>query len=354
MTAASGSPRRGGLPLGERDGALDAFRGLTVLLMILVNLPGSWDHAYPLLLHAPWNGLTLADLVFPWFLLIVGASAALAPPAAWRAILRRTVLLFALGVVLGWLIRPTLEPDQLRWTGVLQRIAIVYLVCAAVVALSHSGRAPLALAAALMALHAALLLLVPVPGGAAPSLAPGQGWAGWLDQALLPGRLHHGRWDPEGVLSTLGAMASGLIGVALARARRDGLGWPRPMVALLAMGGLALLVLPLNKALWTPSYVLVTAGLGVAVWALLGVRRWPWLTVLGQTALTAYAVHMLLIALLVRRLPSGETLWASLFAPLAGSGLPLPLAALLFALLATLLCTAPMAWLARRGWVLKV
>jgi predicted acyltransferase len=356
---------------GKRDGSLDALRGLTVILMILVNLQGSDAAAFALLKHAPWDGLTLADLVFPVFLLVTGLSVPLALDRSprridWAAILRRTALLFLIGVVLGWLIKPSLDPAMIRWAGVLQRIAIVYLVCAVVVAARPGPWLAALLAVALLVLHSVLLLMVAAPGEVAPSLAAGSGLSGWLDRTYLPGRVHRITWDPEGLLSTVSAIANGLIGVAAIRAilsqRLSNLSLLM-VAALLIVAGLAIAPsLPLNKALWTASFVLVTSGIGLVLWALLrsswalvGQNRIAaWLAHVGRVALTVYVVHMLMIAVLVRRLPGGMTIWDALYEGVAVLCRPPALAALVFAVIATGATLSLMPLLERRGWILKV
>lgn len=373
-SAASPGPADAAPRPSHRDGALDALRGLVVLGMLLVNLQGSFTAAYPILVHAAWDGVTIADLVFPFFLVVVGLSAALAidpaAPPATAALLRRVAVLLLVGIGLNWLLQPALPLADLRLTGVLQRIALVYLVCALVAGTSRGPAAALLAATALLVLHGALLLLVPAPGEVAASLAPGAGIAGWADQAWLPGRAHRGTYDPEGVLSTLSAMATGLLGVAAVRLlsagpvpRRTRPPGPALLLALaaLAAGALATLILPLNKTLWTPSFALVTGAGGILCW--LGLRRiWSrigdqgWAraaVVLGRTALTLYVVHMLLIALLIRPLPDGTRLWAWLFQRLTDTGMPGAPAALLFAVAATALCAAAMPALLRRGWLLR-
>lgn len=355
----------------RRDLSLDSFRGIDVLLMILVNVQGSYQASYATLRHAEWHGFTLADAVFPVFLLIVGLSAPLALDrddrrVDWLAIVRRTLLLFLIGVVLGWLIWPTLDPELIRWTGVLQRIAIVYLVCAAVLLVRRGVLLPALLAALLLALHSWLLLRAGSPAGGPPGLEPGMGISGWLDRQFIPGRVLRGSWDPEGVLSTVPAIATGLIGVAVMRwiRRRDGASAKLAVAGvLLLLSGLGLApVIPINKNLWTASFALVACGAGLifwamlrAVWSRIGDSRVMRGTVsLGQAALTLYIVHMLLIAVLVRTLPEGGTIWEASFALIAGIGLPPALASLLYALLAVALCCAVMPVLQRRGWVLKV
>jgi predicted acyltransferase len=355
----------------DRDPSLDSFRGVDVLLMILVNIQGDGATAFATLRHAEWNGLTFADLVFPIFLLIVGLSAPLAldKPGhvfSWAAIGRRAFLLFLIGVLLSWLIRPTLDPELIRWTGVLQRIAIVYLICAAVIVIRRSAVLPLFIAGLLLLFHSWMLLTVGTPAGAPPSMEPGKGISGWLDQNLIPGRVLRQSWDPEGVLSTLSAAANGLIGVAVMRwIKRHVVSNPRLALAglLLLAAGLALTpVLPLNKNLWTASFALVTCGIGILFWTSLK-SIWPsiggnkvarWTASLGQAALTLYVIHMVLIAIIVRELPSGATIWAVTYQGLARAGLPAPITSLLYAILAAAISCAILPWLRRRGWVLKV
>ena len=354
-------------PMPLRDQSLDAFRGTDVLLMIIVNVQGSDAAAFPMLKHAEWNGLTFADLVFPVFLLIVGLSTPLAldrPGAVidWPAILKRAFWLFMIGVGLSWLIRPTLDPDLIRWTGVLQRIAIGYLACAAVVIATRGAGVAAALAAALLVFHTVMLLYVGNP----PGMAPGMGISGWLDQNFIPGRVLRTTWEPEGILSTFPAIANGLIGVAVMRwmqARSVGAMALGGVGAALILLGVALSPLvPINKNLWTASFALVTCGIGIVFWAALR-GLWPqigrnavarWTVTLGQAALTLYVVHHILIAIIVRQMPNGEKLWKILFDALAGTGMNPAVASLLFACIAAAISCAILPWLKRRGWILKV
>lgn len=346
----------------ERDLSLDAFRGLTVIIMIIVNIQGSGDAAFAALKHAEWHGLTFADVIFPWFLFIVGLSVPLALDRAhsgspWPAVLKRAIMLFALGVVLAWLIRPV-EFDQIRWMGVLQRIGVVYLACAAVVLLTRGWLVAALLAVAALALHS-WLLFVPVNGF--NSLTVGDGLNASLDQLLLPGRLLHKTWDPEGVLSTLPAIASGLLGIVVMRART--IKWACLVFGIaFGLGGTVLSIwIPINKALWSASFVLVTAGTGLLLWTFLGLiwskvaasglARFAML--LGQTALTLYVIHMLLLAIIVRKLPDGTRFWDMLFAKLSALIPSPPLASLIFALIAGMICVAPLGWLKRKGWLIK-
>jgi predicted acyltransferase len=345
-----------------RDLSLDAFRGLTVLLMIIVNIQGNGDAAYAALKHAEWHGLTFADLVFPWFLFIVGLSVPLALDRAhsgsrWPAVLKRALILFALGVVLSWFIRPV-EFDQIRWMGVLQRIGIVYLACAAVVLFRPGWKWAAALAVVILAFHSWLLF---VTVDEVNSLTEGAGLNASLDQQLLPGRLLRKTWDPEGVLSKLPSVASGLLGVAVSRARTVKSACLIFGTAFGIGGTLLSLWIPINKALWTASFVLVTAGTGLLVWTLLsliwskiGASAFARFAVLmGQTALTLYVIHMLLLAIIVRKLPDGTRIWEMLFAKLLLLIPSPPFASLIFALIAGAICVAPLGWLKRKGWLIK-
>ena len=335
---------------GGRDRALDAFRGATVAGMILVNNPGSWQHLYGPLAHAPWHGCTPTDLVFPFFLFAVGASLALVMPALQRLsagaftrrVAQRSLLIFGIGLLLNaapfvrWDEAGALvarDPDTLRIMGVLQRIALCFGV-AAVIAWWGGVRAALWAAAALLLGYWAALWAF-AQGPDPYSLEGFFGTA--LDRALLgPAHLYQGEgvpFDPEGLASTLPAVAQVLlgfvVGVRLAR-RTANPGWWRPLLVtaavLVAAGLVWSLALPLNKKIWTPSYVLYTTGLAVLTMAALaalldgrpGVRRdfrgpagvlVRGCEAFGRNALLVFALSGLVPRLLLLwRLPAEATL----------------------------------------------
>ncbi len=287
-------------PMTTRSRSLDIFRGATVALMILVNNPGSWDHLYPPLAHASWHGCTPTDLVFPFFLFAVGNALACVmpgllagPPARfWRKVLLRTALIFAIGLLLNWspFVRwdaaGALGPrplETLRIMGVLQRIALCFGAAAVVVWLGgrRSARPVLGVAAVLLLGYGALCLAFGAPGDAY-SLA---GWFGTaVDRALLgEAHLYRGEglpFDPEGLASTPPAIAQVLLGWWVGRLVQRGPPGAAPTPALLlrlfvlATGLLVAaylwqLALPLNKKIWTPSYVLLTTGLAMMALATL-------------------------------------------------------------------------------------
>ena len=274
--------------------SLDVFRGVTVAAMILVNNPGSWSFVYAPLDHAKWHGATPTDWIFPFFLFIVGVSIALAigprkeagadRKSLVRKILWRSLIIFAIGLFLA--AYPHFELSTLRIPGVLQRIALVYGVTA-ILFLWLDTRRMFWLGSACLLAYWAVMTLVPVPGGYAPNLEPGTNFGAWVDFTLLGGHLWAVSkvWDPEGLLSTVPAFAtciSGILAGTWLRSSRD----HYEKVAGLLVAGTVLLscgllwntVFPINKQLWTSSYVLYTSGLALLVF---GVLYW-WIDIMGH------------------------------------------------------------------------
>jgi len=285
--------------------SLDAFRGLTIATMILVNNPGDWSNIYGPLKHADWHGCTPTDLVFPFFLFIVGVAIPFAQAARLKrlkpgqtrtslvpAIVRRSVVLFLLGFAISAIPLGTnsgiLNWPELRIMGVLQRIGICYFF-AAMLGLFARPRVHVAVAVGLMLMYALLMLLVPVPGHGRGDLSRGHNLAAYVDTQILgrhvwvkpesgpPEKLG---WDPEGLLSTIPAIATTLLGLLTGQWLRTNRRAAEKVAAMLIVGvcGTALgyamgrNLMPINKGLWTPSYVVYTAGL-----ALLALAACYWL-----------------------------------------------------------------------------
>lgn len=293
--------------------ALDIFRGITIAGMILVNNPGSWGHIYAPLEHAEWHGSTPTDWVFPFFLFIVGVAIPLAlgrrkvEGADQRALLlkigQRVLSIFAIGLLLHLI--PRFDFVHMRIPGVLQRIAIVYGICA-VIFLKTQWKTQLWIGIGLLLFYWILMTLVPVPGGFPPNLEPDTNLGAWLDRTIFTSNhlwSQSKTWDPEGLLSTLPAVVTGIIGMLTGQWLKTQRNDYEKLTGLLAVGtcllalGLAWNPLfPINKKLWTSSYVLYVGGLallflGVVYWLVdvLGYKRWtkPFV-VYGTNALAAY------------------------------------------------------------------
>lgn len=290
--------------------SLDVFRGLTIAGMILVNSPGDGRHTYAPLEHAQWNGWTPTDLVFPFFVFMVGITTAFSTASRvsrgatrWdlmRHTFVRAVVIFAFG--LGMAALGTHHWADLRWPGVLQRIAIAYAFTS-LMALTSGRRSWIVTCIGLLVGYWAIMRFVPVPGIGAGHLDPENNLAAFVDRALVPGRLYRRTWDPEGILSTLPAIGTCLLGLLTGDwLRREH--EPRRRITVLLGAGAALTLLgraldpvfPINKNIWTSSYVLFTAGLAMlllgACYYLVDVKGWrkwavPFL-VFGTNALAAY------------------------------------------------------------------
>jgi predicted acyltransferase len=296
--------------------SLDVFRGLTIAAMILVSTPGTWESVYTALDHAAWNGWTFTDLVFPFLLFAMGAAVPVAlkrhrgvPQAVTLVVIRRTLLLFGLGLLLNAIEAKT----PIVWAtfpilGVLQRIAIAYVVVAWLTERTSTRTQVLVTEASLIAYWAAMTL-IPVPGLGAGILTPNRNLAGYVDRLVLGRHLSHGTWDSEGLLSTIPAIATALCGVFAGDWLMNP-GWRRlggrvhsvslvlwvAGVIVMATGLLWNRVFPINKNLWTSSFVLFTAGLAAQLLAIahsvLDVHRWrrwslPFIA-FGRNPLAAY------------------------------------------------------------------
>jgi predicted acyltransferase len=357
----------------ERLFSLDLFRGITIAAMIVVNNQSS-DEAYWPLQHAKWNGCTPTDLIFPFFLFIVGVSLVFSSHARLERgdsrgalvlhTIRRSAILFAIGLALNGL--AGLPLGSWRIPGVLQRIAVVY--CAAMlITLFTKIPARVAWIATLLLGYWALMRFVPVPGFGVPGrdiplLHPDANLAAYLDRKLLLGHLWEGTRDPEGILSTLPAIATALCGALTGEWLRSERPATRKLAVMFAYGVAGVVAgelwgiwFPINKKLWTSSYVLFTAGcalicLAFCYWLTdikLHRGRWtrPFL-VFGTNAIGAYVISELIGGWLSWR---GYTFLHSL-AWLDSAAL----ASLAHSLVVLLLCFIPVWVLYRKRIFLKV
>ena len=379
--------------LSKRLTSLDVFRGITIAGMILVNMAGVADKVYPPLGHADWNGCTPTDLVFPFFLFIVGVAMAfslakytdstLDSPLNkesrgglyWR-IIRRSVILFALGILLNgfW----EYNFPSIRIMGVLQRISLTYLL-ASLIVLNLPKKRQWVLAAVLLIGYWLAMTLIPVPGYGMGNLTREGNFGAYIDRLIIDtahlykGDKFNSMGDPEGLFSTLPAVVSVLFGYFTGDWLRK-----QPIKSHASMNlvlvGLSCLVIgqvwdfwfPINKKLWTSSFVVFTAG-----WALLLLaacyewievrlqRRWgkPF-EIMGLNAISLFVASVLLIKILVKtHVGTGEKapttydwIYNHLFVPWAGA----MNGSFLFALV-TLLCWWGVGYaLYRQRWFIKV
>lgn len=382
--------------------SIDAFRGLAIVGMILVNNPGDWSSVYAPLLHAEWHGWTLTDLIFPFFLFIVGVVIPLAlgsrlaggarPGALVTRAARRALILIGLGLFLSGFPFALFGPRTLerlletwRFPGVLQRIGLCYFAASALFVAYGSGqrdwrrlRRTIRLSIAVLLLgYWLLMILVPVPalessGWVAPDLASkSDHLAGWIDRQVFGSHLWVSAkvYDPEGLLSTLPAIATTLFGVLAGlwlRSRREPLEKLSQLLVsgclLVALGYLWGLVFPINKALWTSSYAVFTAGIATCA---LGLCYWfvdlqghrsiarPF-AIYGVNAITVFVGSGLLAKTLGYVRIDERSLHSVIYEALFTSWLPPYVASLGYAIAWILGWFAVMAWMDRRGLYWKI
>lgn len=340
--------------------SLDVFRGLTLVLMLIVNNPGDWGAVYAPFLHADWHGCTLTDLVFPFFLFIVGVAVPFAlgrrketgstGKELYRKIFFRVLLIFGIGLALNGF--PYYHLSTIRIPGVLQRIALVYGVIA-VLYLQCSTRVLFYILVALLLAYWFTLTQIPVPGYGYASLEPETNLGAWIDYSLLKGHLWSGSktWDPEGLLSTIPAIGTGLLGIFAGNwLRREG-SLSDKINMLFVAGSTCLLlgyfwdmVFPINKKIWTSSYVLFAGGLAMLTLASLtwlidirGYKKWTiHFVYFGMNSMMVFVGSGILARLLgIIRWSHGEkmvSLKGFLYSGLQQTGLPAKVTSLLFAL----------------------
>lgn len=370
--------------------SLDAFRGFTIAAMLLVNNPGDWGHLYGPLGHAAWHGWTFTDWIFPFFVFISGISMTMSlgrraqlgdsKHSLLMQTVRRGLTIIAIGLALNLI--PSFNFDTVRIPGVLQRLGLCTILTAPLV-LWFNWRQQVAWIVGLLAAYSLVMLCVPVPDALGVvhtgSLSKGEDVGAWLDRLLMDGHLwsQARTWDPEGLLSTVPAVASQLTGVLVGHwlaSKRQ----PIEKAMWLMVIGLACLwagqlldawLMPINKSLWTPSYVMLMAGwscltFGVFFWLLdampLPMQREQMarlahpLVVFGMNALFIFALSGLVAKMLGFIKIDGLSLKAVLYAPIQGLDLAPVNASLMFAVgfVAAFYLVAWAMW--RKRWFVKV
>jgi predicted acyltransferase len=367
--------------------SLDVARGITIAFMILVNNGGSGRYSYRQLEHSPWNGWTLTDLVFPSFLFIAGISIVFSTESRLargesKATLRlhtlkRAVVLFLFGLVVNGF--PLFHLSTLRIYGVLQRIAICFLLASLLYLWNNRAWVPATLTVVALLGYWVLMRWVPIPGIGVPThdvalLDPNSNWVAYVDRMIFPGRLYEKVRDPEGLLSNIPAMGTILLGVLtgiwLRRPKSlttKATGLLTASITGLVLGEIWNVWFPINKKLWTSSYVLFAAGCTLLLLAIcfyaVEIRRWtrgwtyPWL-VFGSNAIAAYMVSELLSGgistILVhdgdRIRDLQQWIYYHWFFPLVNPSF----GSLLYAITFVLVCFVPVLFLYRRKIFIKI
>lgn len=345
----------------ERLVSLDAFRGITIAMMILVNNPGSWGHVYSPLLHAKWHGWTMTDTIFPFFMFIVGVAMTFSfakrlergdtRSQLFANVVRRSLILFLLGLILAGF--PKFNLGTIRIPGVLQRIAVCYFFAALIVMYTGwKGRAFWAFA--IIVIYWAIVKLIHAPIGYEASVTGQEGLLhDYIDTKVLGGHLYRERPDPEGILSSIPAISTTLLGVLTGNWLHSARSKMEKLVGLFIMANVAIAVgaimhmwFPINKKIWTSSYVVFMAGMALHFLAMCywlidikGYKRWATpFVIYGTNAIAVFFASGIVGRLIGRYITvpiaDGELalkpwIYQNIFVSLAGD---MKMASLLFAI----------------------
>jgi len=300
--------------MSQRLISLDFFRGFTIAAMIVVNDPGSWSYVFPPLRHAEWHGATPTDLVFPFFLFIVGVSIVLAlskiknsTSTVYLKIIKRTIILFGIGILLA--LFPNFDFSNVRIAGVLQRIALVYFFCSFIYLHSNKSH-QIWIGTFCLIIYWIFMKHVPFGDSIIGVLEPGNNFAAWVDQFITPGRMYRETWDPEGFFSTIPAIATGISGMFCGHLILNKSKSLKDKIILMYLVGSVCLCLgmlwdfsfPINKHIWTSSYVLFSSGLAMiflasCMWIIDHKKTHSYTkfgVVFGSNAIFAYVLHSIL------------------------------------------------------------
>lgn len=325
----------------ERMLSLDVFRGVAIAAMIVLANPGSWSDIYPQLVHADWHGWTPTDLVFPWFLFIVGTAITCSLEGhmvrgegqgkVFLRIMRRAAILFALGLLVNASAN-RFGLSTFRIPGVLQRIALCYFF-AALIFMKTDVRGQAATTCGLLVVYWLLMMVVPVPGYGAGMLGKEGNLAAYIDNLIMPGHLYRPTWDPEGLLSTIPAMATTMFGVLAGHWLKSTRSMAGKIRGLLLMGIAGVVIgsvtdmwFPINKNLWTSSFAVFSGGIALLVFSLCywlveykGYRRFATpFVIFGRNAIAVYVLSNI-ASQLIGRLSVGQSaamrvpLWAYMY-----------------------------------------
>ena len=365
------------IPVTQRLMSLDVFRGATIAAMMMVNNAGDWRHIYTQLEHSEWHGWTFTDTVFPSFLWIVGVAMTLSFAKRMERgdnrtrllmhTVKRAAIIFGVGVLLNGF--PFYHLATIRIPGVLQRIAVCYLIAGAIF-LYTRFRTQVAITVGLLVGYWLLMMLVPVPGLGAGHLEMGHNLEAYVDRLVIPNHLYGQTktWDPEGIVSTLPAIATTMFGIfagyvlRLRRQVSEKAAWLFLMGNVFILSGLMMNVwLPINKKLWTSSFAVFMAGLAAVVFAgcywlvdAQGHKSWtkPF-AIYGMNAIALYmlssVIETLLVVIKIGGVPVQRIIYQNIFAPLADPYT----ASMLYGMTFSLMMFGVAYFMYRRNWIVK-
>lgn len=291
--------------------SLDAFRGFTIAAMILVNFPATHKIKYDFVCHSKWNGITPADFIFPFFIFIIGVSIALAYTKQINSgrsklkmtskIVSRTIKIFAVGMLLRLL--PNFDIGNIELPGVLQRIALVFLI-SAILFLFTDWKIQVTVGLLILVLYSVAMQLVPVPGIGTGVLEPGRNMAAWIDRMVIPASLMNKKgFDSEGFFSSLPAVSNCIAGMIAGKLMLSRQSVEKKIIWLFILGAAFIVIgqawnwsFPINKKIWTSSFVLYTSGwaaiiFAISIWVadVLGYKKWTFPgIVFGSNAIAIY------------------------------------------------------------------
>lgn len=355
--------------------SIDVLRGMTLIFMIIVNTPGSWDYVYAPLLHADWNGLTPTDYIFPNFLFIVGVSIVLSLNnkinelnriQVLKKIIWRAFKIYLVGVFL-WVF-PDFDFTSIRWVGVLQRISFVFLFCG-LIYLFIDKKLFIYISFITLIIYWFIMLYIPVPGIGTPDLSsPELNIAHYIDSKFLPGVMWQDTWDPEGILTTIPSIITGVFGLVAGSILVSNKDIKDKIIKLFSLGLILVFVgdffswsFPVNKNLWSTSYTFLMAGMSfmlVAAFTYLidvsGYKKFKMSQVFGTNSIFTYVLSGTLTSIFYSDRFIGVELNSLFVDTLISIGISPKLTSLLYAIIFVLIIYIPASYLFKKKIFIKL
>ena len=355
--------------------SIDVLRGMTLIFMIIVNQPGSWENVYAPLLHADWNGLTPTDYIFPNFLFIVGVSIVLSlsnrknelnKNQTLKKIIWRAFKIYLVGLFL-WVF-PSFDLDNIRWTGVLQRISFVFLFCG-IIYLFINKKFFMYISFITLILYWFIMVYIPIPGIGYPDLSvPGLNLAHYIDNKYLPGVLWQVTWDPEGILTTIPSIITGVFGLIAGSILVSNKNIKDKLLNMFYIGLILVFVgdflswsFPVNKNLWSTSYTFLMAGMSFMLTAAFtylidvnGYRKFKMSQVFGTNSIFTYVLAGVLSSIFYSDFILGVELNTFFVESMINIGIYPKLASLLYAIIYVIIIYIPAYYLYKKKIFIKL